>query len=174
MSLQTSHSPLTITTQKFCLSITVEKHTVVYKKHMVTSSCSPSFPPCSVVRCFQDSTTCFCKNMVRNRIFFQFFSKRWGLSFSMELFILFRFGRLTVWNKKWNKVVQSQFKFIPFFIPFGRNGTQNQNRDPPSTPWLFLQVLSPFLSTLWLIFLFRSSFSDQTVERGWQLEGSPE
>ena len=50
----------------------------------------------------------------------------------MELFILFRFGRLTVWNKKWNKVVQSQFKFIPFFIPFGRNGTQNQNRDPPS------------------------------------------
>ena len=40
------------------------------------------------------------------------------VQFQLELFILFRFGRLTDWNKKWNKVVQSTFKFIPFFIPF--------------------------------------------------------
>jgi hypothetical protein len=30
------------------------------------------------------------------------------------------------------EIVQSQFKFIPIFIPFRRNGTKNQNRDPPS------------------------------------------
>ena len=28
--------------------------------------------------------------------------------------------------------MQSQFKFIPIFIPFLQIGPQNQNRDPPS------------------------------------------
>ncbi len=31
----------------------------------------------------------------------------------------------TEWNKKRSKNIQSQFKFIPIFIPFRRNGTQN-------------------------------------------------
>jgi hypothetical protein len=53
--LQVSHSPLTITTETrtFCLSITGEKHEVVSRQPMVTCSCSPSLPPCYVVRCFE-------------------------------------------------------------------------------------------------------------------------
>ncbi len=51
--LQSSHSPLTIDTETLDLSITGEKYTVVSRQHMVTCSCSPSLPLCSVVRCFQ-------------------------------------------------------------------------------------------------------------------------
>jgi hypothetical protein len=49
--LQASHSLLKITTETLCLSITGEKYTVVFRQHMVTRSCSPSLPPCYVVRC---------------------------------------------------------------------------------------------------------------------------
>jgi hypothetical protein len=57
MLFQTSHSPLTIDTQKLCLSIAGEKHTVDSKQDMVTFYCSPSLPPCCVIRCFEGSMT---------------------------------------------------------------------------------------------------------------------
>ena len=49
-----------------------------------TYSCSPSLPPCCVVRCFEGSMTCFCKIMVRNRKKIHFFPKRWGLLFGIK------------------------------------------------------------------------------------------
>jgi hypothetical protein len=55
MFLQTSHSPLTITTETLRLSITGEKHTVTCSQHILTYSSSPSLPPCYVVRCFERS-----------------------------------------------------------------------------------------------------------------------
>jgi hypothetical protein len=69
--IQTSHSPLTITTETLCLSITGEKYTVSVRQHMVTCSCSPSLRPCWVVRGFETWCSwfrdCFFKNEVRNR-----------------------------------------------------------------------------------------------------------
>ncbi len=65
--IQTSHSPLTIDTETLGLSIIGEKHSVVSRQHMVTSSCSPSLPLCSVVRCFKDYVLFFLKKQVRNR-----------------------------------------------------------------------------------------------------------
>ncbi len=50
---QSSHSPLTIDTENLGLSITGEKYTVVSRQHMVTCSCSPSLPLCSIVRYFK-------------------------------------------------------------------------------------------------------------------------
>ena len=48
-----------IDTETLGLSITGEKYTVVSRQHMVTCSCSPSLPLCSVVRCFKDDVLFF-------------------------------------------------------------------------------------------------------------------
>ncbi len=58
-----------------------------------------------------------------------------------------------MWNKKWGKIVESQFKFIPIFIPFSRNGTRNQNRDPSTCTQVprFLQV---YLSSIFISLTF--------------------
>jgi hypothetical protein len=59
--LQTSHSPLTITTETICLSITGDKDTVVSRHHMFTCSFSPS--PCCVFMMFRRlDDLFFCNN----------------------------------------------------------------------------------------------------------------
>ncbi len=75
--LQTSHSPLTINTETLGLSITGEKYTVVSSQHMVTCSCSPSLPLCSVVRCFKSYVLFFLKKQVRNRNNVKISENRW-------------------------------------------------------------------------------------------------
>jgi hypothetical protein len=77
---QTSHSPLTITTETLRLSITDEKHTVASWQHILTLSCPHTFPPCCVVRSFERSWRHFVEKMVRNPKKIHFAPKRWGLS----------------------------------------------------------------------------------------------
>ena len=78
--LQTSHSPLTITAETLCLSITGEKHMVFSCQHIVSLSFPTSLYPCCVVRCFERSLMQFRQKMVRNPKKIHFTSKRCGLS----------------------------------------------------------------------------------------------
>ena len=77
--LQTSHSPLTITAETLCLSITGEKHTVASWQHIVAISCPTSLHPCCVFRCFERSSMQIRKKIVRNPKKFHFASKRYGV-----------------------------------------------------------------------------------------------
>ncbi len=67
MLLQTSHSPLTITVETLCPSITDEKHTVVSRPHILTFSCSPSLPPCCVCSMLEGLMSCYLKELDRQR-----------------------------------------------------------------------------------------------------------
>jgi len=82
--LQSSHSPLTIDTETLGLSITGEKYTVVSRQHMVTCSCSPSLPLCSVVRCFKADVLFFLKKQVRNRKNMKISANRWELKINKD------------------------------------------------------------------------------------------
>ncbi len=82
--VQTSHSPLTIDTETLGLSITGEKYTVVSSQHMVTCSCSPSLPLCSVVRYFKVCVLFFLKKQVRHRNNVKISSNRWELKINKD------------------------------------------------------------------------------------------
>jgi hypothetical protein len=82
--LQTSHSPLTIDTETLGLSITGEKYTVASRQHMVTCSCSPSLPLCSVVRCFKPYVLFFLKKQVHNRNNVKISANRWELKINKD------------------------------------------------------------------------------------------
>ena len=82
--LQSSHSPLTIDTETLGLSITGEKYTVVSRQHMVTCSCSPSLPLCSVVRCFKTDVLFFLKKQVRNRKNMKISANSWELKINED------------------------------------------------------------------------------------------
>ncbi len=86
MLLQTSHSPLTITVETLCPSITDQKHTVDSRQHMITFSCSPSLPACCVCSMLEGLMSCYLKELVRqrNRKKLKIESKRWGLPFSIK------------------------------------------------------------------------------------------
>ncbi len=84
MLLQTSHSPLTITAETLCPSITDEKHTVSSSQHILTFSCSPSLPACCVCSMLEVLMSCFLKKLVRNRKKLKIVSKRWGLPVSIK------------------------------------------------------------------------------------------
>ncbi len=81
---QTSHSPLTIDTETLGLSITGEKYTVVLRQHLVTCSCSPSLPLCSVVRCFKAYVLFFLKKKVRHRKNMKNSTNRWELKINKD------------------------------------------------------------------------------------------
>jgi hypothetical protein len=82
--LKTSHSPLTIDPETLGLSITGEKYTLVSRQHMVTCSCSPSLPLCSVVRCFETYVLFFLKKKVRNRNNVKISTNRWELKINKD------------------------------------------------------------------------------------------
>jgi hypothetical protein len=76
---------LTIDTETLGLSITGEKYTVVSRQHMVTCSCSPSLPLCSIVD-VSSLMSCFFlkKKQVLNRKNVKISSNHWELKINKD------------------------------------------------------------------------------------------
>ncbi len=57
---------------------------LVSRQHMVTCSCSPSLPLCSVVRCFKAYALFFLKKQVRNRKNMKISANHWELKINKD------------------------------------------------------------------------------------------